>query len=342
MGIKHLISFEDWIIDDISSLLQLSMDMKRERYNKKWSNYLLNKIFLMIFYNPSLRTRLSFETGITELGGHGIFWSPEMGWIKNQYHKGESLQDAANVISRFASGVGIRITLDAITKYGEGNKFLQEYARHSSIPIINMADDMSHPCQAISDLLGWYEYLFKDDVIFNPKKLKGRKVLFTWGKSDLARPWSTVQSHLLLAARYGMNVALARPDGYDLDLNIYSKVKQYCNKANTDFSIISNSEDGYDNTDIVYVRNWVSPFAYNNNFFQKKEESEKAMKFIDWIVTAKKMARTNNAAFTNPMPIDRDNEATNEVINSCNSIMYNVAENRLHTQKAIMSYLLHN
>lgn len=333
---KHLICTQDWTKDELMTVLHLATKMKQKPLDSRWSNSLANKSFLMLFYNSSLRTHVSFETAATQLGGHAQYRTNNMGWVKTASQSGEIIKDAANVLSRYVNGIGIRILLDSVPYYGAGNNTLLEYVKYSSVPIISMADDRFHPCQALADLLGWAER-FGDGICYpNFNGLKGKKLLLTWAKSGLTRPWSSVQSHLLTASRFGMNITLARPDGYDLDSDVYDSVRQNCKDNDSEFSIINNPDDGYLAADVVYVRNWISPDAYQESQFQKQAEINKALKFTNWITTTERMKRTNNAIFANPMPLDRGNEVTDEVADNPRSVIYDVAENRLHVQKAIM------
>ena len=285
---------------------------------------------------------MSFETAATELGANAQYRTPSMGWIKNQpFESGETLKDAIKVISRYVDGIGVRITLDQVPYQGAGNEVLKEYVHWSSVPVINMADDRFHPCQALADVMGWAEALGERRFDYM-SSLKGKKLLLTWAKSGLARPWSSVQSHLLLASRLGMQVTLARPSGYDLESEVYEQVKQNCANNNTDFEIVDDSVTGYKDADVVYARNWISPNAYNDGQFQKEQEIRTALKHQDWKVTLDKMIYTNNAIFANPMPVDRDNEVESAIIDGERCVIYDVAENRLHVQKAIMAACMGN
>jgi len=258
---KDLICTQDWSKSELISVLKLAAAMKRNPFADEWTKILKNKSFLMLFYNQSLRTHLSFETAATQLGGHAQYRKHDMGWIKTATKAGESIKDAAKVISRYVDGIGIRITLDAISHYGEGYNTLLEYAKWGDAPVINMADDRFHPCQALADIQAWSEW-HSENREFNLGNLKGKKLLLTWAKSGLARPWAAVQSHLLLASRFGMNITLAHPNGYDLDSEVYQWIKQNCEDNSTNFEIINNPENGYNGAHVVYVRNWISPDAY--------------------------------------------------------------------------------
>jgi ornithine carbamoyltransferase len=342
---KNLICTQDWHKEDLLKILKLAFRMKQNRFDPAWTSLLKNKSFLMFFYNPSLRTRISFETAATQLGGHAQFWSPSMGWLNTQSKLDESIADVAKVMSSMVDGIGIRITMDAIPFYGAAYKILLEIAKiaeYTNVPIINMADDRAHPCQALADIMGWTEHLSETKRAPNFEGLKSKKLLVMWGKSGLSRPWSTVQSHLLLASRFGMNITLARPDGYDLDPKVYEMTRQNCKENGGQFDIINNPDDGYEDAQVVYVRNWITADAYKDGQFQKQAEIDKAMQYTQWITTAERMKRTNNAIFANPMPIDRGNEVTDEVADGPRSAIFTVAENRLHVQKAILALTMSN
>jgi len=296
----------------------------------------------MFFFNSSLRTRLSFEIAATELGGHAIYMTRDMCRFKTDIQAGETIEDASQVMSRLASGIGIRAAEEAITKYGEGNQLILEFAKWSDKPVINMADDRFHPCQGLADVLGWLEHYQKPKEDLDLSCLKNKNFLLTWSKGKMARTWSSVHETILIASRYGMNVTVARPEGYDLDNNVYKKVEENTRKHNTEFNIINSPSKGYEDAHIVYSRNWMSNVSYEDNQLKSEREAESAMEFSDWITTEEKMSKTDNAIFTHCMPIDRGNEVEDAVASGKNSIIYNVAENRLHVQKALIALTMGN
>lgn len=336
---KDFICTEDWEFNEILTVLRLAAAMKKDPFNHKWQLALKDKSFLMLFYNPSLRTHLSFETAVSELGGTAICRNPEMNWKKSKNGLGssEDLRDIARVISRYVHGVGIRITMDSVQRYGDGNKFIRDFADFSDVPVIGMADDRVHPCQALADVMGWSERYSPDGDV---DSLKGKTLLLTWGSSGFARPLASVQSHLLLASRLGMNVKIAHPEGYELDEEICKQAKNNCEKNNTSYEMIHDPISGYEGSHVVYVRNWVTRNAYQDGEFQFQKEINQAFSLKDWIVTKEKMKRTENAIFANPMPVDRGREAEDAVVESKYSVIYDVAENRKYTQKALLSLIL--
>jgi len=339
---RDFICTQDWTYDELMAALDLAAKMKRERFSDRWSSILKNKTFIMFFYNPSVRTRLSFEAALTELGGHAQFMTPSAGRFKTQEKAGETIEDAAQVMARYAAGMGIRILEDKVPYYGAGDEMLLEYARWADVPIINMADDRFHPCQALADVMGWAEWLGQGAGRPDYDALRGKKLLLTWGSGALARSWCSVQAALLIASRFGMNITMAYPPGYDLDPEVIEWTRQNCTANGSDFDVVHDADSGYEGAHVVYSRNWVSPEAYQNGALQRQVEIEKAMAYQGWTTNAERMARTENAIFTHPMPVDRGSEVTDEVASGPRSAIYDIAENRLHVQKAILALTMGN
>ena len=326
---RDLLCTQDWDITELTKVLELAEDMQKNRFSKKYTSLLENKTFFMFFYNPSVRTRQSFECAATELGGHAQFLEPTSMRLKTARTAGETVEDAANVMSRYAVGLGIRILEDKISYYGQGHELLEEYAKWARIPIVSMAHDKFHPCQGLADIMGLRRHLGKN--------LKGKKLVQVWGRGALARSWCSVQESLLVSSRFGMDVTLAYPEGYDLDPAVIEAVKGNCARNKSKFEITHDAREGYRDAHVVYSRNWVTPEAYKSGHLDKQSEIEKASKHTEWICDDEKMKLTNDALFTHPMPVDRGSEVTDEIASGKRSIIYDVAENRLHVQKASMA-----
>jgi N-acetylornithine carbamoyltransferase len=326
---KDLICTQDWEIEELEAVLSLAQEMKAHRYDHPYNNCLNRKTFFMFFYNPSVRTRQSFECAATELGGHAQFLEPKAMRLKTAITAGETIEDAAQVMSRYACGIGIRILEDKISAYGEGETLLREYAKWASVPIISMAHDKYHPCQGLADVMGLRAHLGKDS--------RGKRLLQVWGHGALVRSWCSVQESLLINTRLGMDVTLSYPEGYDLDPEVIAACEENASRAGSIFEITHDQKRAYEGVDAVYSRNWMSPQAYKDGQLDKEGEIERAMQYRDWICDAKKMALTNDALFIHPMPVDRGHEVTDEIASGPRSIIYEVAENRLHVQKAIMA-----
>ena len=331
---RDLIVTQDWSPDELLATLDLAVKMKKDRYG--FTDILRDRTFFMFFYNPSVRTRQSFECAATELGGHAQFLEPKSMRLKTAKTAGETVEDAAKVMSRYACGLGIRILEDKVGAYGEGESLIREYARWADIPVVSMAHDKFHPCQGLADIMGWIEWLSPKGE-FDPTAVKGKKLLLTWGHGALARSWSSVQEAMLIASRFGMDVTVANPEGYDLDPEVIAWTEENCRDHGADFKTTNDVRAGYEGAHVVYSRHWMSPGAYKNGEFLKQAEIDRALKLTDWICDAEKMAITENAIYTHPMPIDRGHEVTDEVASGGRSCIYDVAENRLHVQKAVMA-----
>jgi len=331
---KDLITTQDWSVDEIEKALDLAFEFKANRYDHPLNNSLDRRTFFMFFYNPSVRTRQSFEAAATELGGHAQFLEPKSMRLKSSKSAGETVEDAAQVMSRYAVGIGIRILETAIDSYGQGEELLRQYAANASVPIVSMAHDKYHPFQGLADVMGYRQHAGKN--------LKGKKLLQVWGKGALVRSWCSVQESILINSRLGMDVTLAYPEGYDLDPAVMKMCEENASAADSTFEVVHDLEEGYKDADIVYSRNWMTSNFYDDmNKFgvdeAKKREIEKAAKYDDWITTKDWMAKTNDAFFTHCGPVDRNAEVTDEVCDSRKSIVYDVAEARLHVQKAVMA-----
>jgi len=330
---RDLLCTQDWSTEELDAVLELAVKMKRDRFSDRWTSILKYKTFLMFFYNPSVRTRQSFEAAATELGGHAQFLEPKSMRLKTATSAGETVEDAAKVMSRYGAGLGIRILEDKIPYYGAGHELLEEYARWADIPIISMAHDKYHPCQGLADMMGLREHM---------GNVRGKKLLLTWGSGALARSWCSVQEALLICSRFGMDVTAAYPEGYDLDPSVIDTTRKNCESNGQSFETTHDPIAGYEGADVVYSRNWVSSNAYVDGVLRKQAEIEMAMQHGGWTCSADRMARGNDPLFIHPMPVDRGNEVTDEVASGLRSIIIDIAENRLHVQKAIMALTMGN
>jgi N-acetylornithine carbamoyltransferase len=322
---RDLICTQDWSVEELEATLELGAKMKRERYSEEHAAILRHKTFMLMFYNSSLRTRQSFEAAATELGGHAQFLETKNLRLKSKTQSGEVMKDTAGVMSRYGVGIGIRILEDSVEKYGDGDKFLRDFADVASVPIISMAHDKFHPCQGLADVMGMRESV---------GDTRGKTLLQIWGYSPMVRSWSSVQESIVINSRLGMNVRMAYPEGFEIDPEVIETTKANCLAAGTTFEVTHDQDAAYDGVDVVYSRHWMHPKRYE---LGREAEQELSAKHSDWRATMERMARTNDAAFIHPMPIDRGSEADDAVCDAERSIIYDVAENRLHAQKAIMA-----
>ncbi len=322
---RDLICTQDWSVPELEATLELAARMKRERYAEDHARILRSRTFMMMFYNSSLRTRQSFEAAATELGGHAQFLEPSKLRLRTATQRGEVLLDTANVMARYSCGIGIRILEDSVEGYGDGDRFLREFAEIADVPIVSMAHDKFHPCQGLADVQGLREHM---------GETRGKTLLQVWGYSPMVRSWSSVQESVLVNSRLGMNVRLAYPAGFDLDPEVIGQTEANCRENGTTFEVTHDQEEAYEGVDVVYSRHWMHPSRYTEG---READQRRSEEHRDWRATSERMKRTNDACFIHPMPIDRGNEADDDVCDAERSIIYDVAENRLHAQKAIMA-----
>ena len=322
---KNFITLEDYSKQEIDFILEVSGYLKMKYILGEETPLLKDKTLFMIFFEQSTRTRNSLEAGMTQLGGHAHDLTPN----KMQLSHGESAKDTAVVLSRMGEGIACRNCF-----YGTGNKYLNELAKHASIPVISMQDDVYHPLQAIADLLTIREYFGQN--------LKGLKVAITWAyATSHAKPLSVPQSQILLFPRYGLDVVVAHPEEFPLQRDVVDRAKRYAEEGGGSLSFVGNMREAVKDADIIIPKNW-GGFAYFDTWEDSEEQWEmmknNLKKHKDWrcdmemLKLAKKHVKIMHA-----LPADRGNEVTDEVIDGEWSIVYDEAENRLHTGKAVLA-----
>jgi N-acetylornithine carbamoyltransferase len=316
---KDFICTPDWSVEDLNTLLDMAFRLKMEFASGILHDQILRaKTLYMLFFEESTRTRNSFETGMTQLGGHAVYLTPHA----TQIDHGENAKDTGMVLSSYGHGIAIR---DCRT--GIGNKYLYEMAKYAEAPVINMQDDVDHPCQAMADLLTLTELFGRD--------LRGRKFVISWTYAPkYVRPLSVPQSLVWLMPRFGMDVTLAYPEGYHLMPNVTQKAREFAEDAGVKFTETHNMDEAFDGADFLYPKSW-GPIMVTEE--QDKVEAM-AAQHKDWCVTQEKMKLAKKSAvYMHCMPIDRGHEAESDVIDGPQSIIYKQAENRLHIQKALMA-----
>jgi len=317
---KDFITTQDWTTGELESVLALAAELKLAKAVGRPTPYLAAKTLYMIFFDASTRTRNSFETGMTQLGGHAIYLSPD----KMQISHGENAKDTANVLSRYGDGIAIRHCT-----YGEGNAYLRQVAEHASVPVLNMQCDVYHPCQILADLFTLRER-FGD--------LRGRKLGVAWTSApNYVRPISVPQSLILLMPRFGIDVTLAYPPEFKLMPEIEEQARANAAAGGARFEISHRFEDAFDGADAVIPKSW-GPLVHTRD---KAEGLRLIEKYPGWRCDAERMALgKEHMVYMHPLPADRGREVTDEVIDGPRSVVYDEAENRLHVQKALMSLVM--
>ncbi|MCG2827605.1 MAG: ornithine carbamoyltransferase [Thermoplasmatales archaeon] len=301
---KHLISILD-VKDEIYEILDLASELKDKQKKGIAHELLRNKSLGMIFEKSSTRTRVSFEVGMTHLGGHALYLSPK----DLQMGRGETVPDTAKVLSRFVDGIMYRAF---------DHRMMLELAKNSTVPVINGLDDLEHPCQIIADLL----------------TIKEKKKDFNKLKLAYVGDGNNVCNSLLLgAAIVGMDISVGCPNGYEPNKEILEKAK---NITKSEIKIFENPFDAVKNADIIYTDVWISMGDES-----EKEKREKT--FLPYQVNKKLIENAKKDCIVmHCLPAHRGMEITDEVVDGEHSIVFDQAENRLHAQKAVMVKLMKN
>jgi ornithine carbamoyltransferase len=314
---KHFITLQDWTKEEIDTLLEVSFDLKKKFAMGIPTPYLPYKTIFLMFFEQSTRTRNSMEAGIAQLGGHGTFLDTST----MQVSHGEVAKDTAIILSRFGHAIACRNCVWEV-----GNKYLREMVKWSTVPIMNLQCDLYHPMQGIADLMTMKEKI---------GDLKGTKVSIIWAyATSHKKPISVPLTQVLLFPRYGMEVTLAYPEGYDLPDWAIQQAKENAEKYGGSLTITHNMEEAYREAEVVIPKNWGS-WVTN----PKSEVVDTLLESCKtWKCTEKMMKLAHKEVrYMHALPADRGNEVENSVIDGPHSIIYDEAENRLHTAKAVMT-----
>lgn len=313
---RHFITLRDFSKDEIDLMLETARDLKRRHYMDMPTPLLLYKTIALIFFEESTRTRNSMEMGIAQLGGHANYLDTST----MQINHGEVAKDTGIILSSFGHGIACRHCV-----WGVGNDYIVEMAKYASRPIMNLQTDLYHPMQGLADLLTIQE---KKGVT------KGLKVSIIWAfAKSHKKPVSVPLTQALLFPRYGMNVTLAHPPGFELPDWVIEEAQQNALANGGSFRVIDDMEEAFKNADVVIPKNWGS--------WSGKGPDPDLENFRHWKCTSDKMAlASKDVIYMHALPADRGNEVDDEVIDGPQSVVYQEAENRLHTAKAVMALTL--
>lgn len=301
---KHFLSLKDVNPAEMKEIFGLSADVKKSP--AKYSHALSGKTLAMIFQKSSTRTRVSFEVGMFQLGGHALFLSSN----DIQIGRGETVADTARVLSRMVDIIMARVY---------GHDVVEDLARYGSVPVINGLSDFSHPCQGVADYFTMYER-FGD--------LKGRKIAYVGDGNNVCH------SLIFGAAILGMHIAVAAPDGYKPSPDVVNHSRELGKKTGGSVTIVTYPREAVKDADAVYTDVWAS-------MGQEKEYQQRKAIFSGYQVNKELFSLAKkDALFLHCLPAHRDDEVTADVIDGPNSAVWDEAENRLHCQKAILLLLL--
>ncbi|HMB16473.1 MAG TPA: ornithine carbamoyltransferase [Pelovirga sp.] len=299
---KDFLSLSDWSLDDLEAIFALARDLKAKQQQRIPHRLLEGKTLAMIFEKSSTRTRVSFEAGMFQLGGHALFLHSG----NTQMGRGEPIRDSAKVMARYCDGVMIRTFAHSI---------VEEFAAHSSVPIINGLTDLNHPCQLMADLFTVSEH-----------RSNYRDLAYCWiGDGN-----NMVNSWINAAGVFGFELRIATPQGYEPDAGVVEKARQ----AGARVILTNDPREAASGADILNTDVWAS-------MGQEEEQQIRAKAFSGFQINNELLSIANKEALVmHCLPAHRDEEITNEVMEGSQSIIFDEAENRLHVQKAIMATLM--
>ena len=303
---KDLISLHDLSAEEVKELLTLGLKLKDENKKGIKHHILKGKTLGMIFTKSSTRTRVSFEVGMTQLGGYPLFLSSN----DIQLGRGESIHDTAKVLERYLDGIMIRTF---------AHSDVVELAEEASIPVINALTDLLHPCQVLADLMTAYEH--KD-------RLEGLKLAYVGDGNNMAH------SLMYGCAKAGLDCAIATPAQYRCDAEVVENAKSDFKAAGRSLILTEDPFEAVKDADVVYTDTWVS-------MGQESEKEEKIKVFGGYQVNKELFGTAKpDAVFMHCLPAYRGFEVTEDVIDGPQSVIFDEAENRLHAQKAVMATLM--
>lgn len=332
MSIRHFLNTNDWSRAELDALLAQAAYFRQSRLGQQMTG----KSIALLFFNPSMRTRTSFELGAFQLGGHAVVLEPgKAAWpiefAPRAVMEGdteEHIAEVARVLSRYVDLIGVR----AFPKFQQWevdrqDLVLKAFAQYSTVPVINL-ETITHPCQELAHILALQQHF---------GNLDRKKYVLTWTYHPKPLNTAVANSALLIATRFGMDVTLLCPTPeYVLDARYMDLARQNAAENGGSLQVSHDVQASYRDADVVYAKSW-GALPFFGNWEQEKPVREAHRHFI---VDEAKMALTRNGVFSHCLPLRRNVKATDAVMDSAACIAIEEAENRLHVQKAVMTALL--
>lgn len=303
---RDLLELNDYSPEEIMYLIDSAIELKKKQKNGEVFHPLKGKTLGLIFEKSSTRTRVSFEVGMYQLGGHALFLS------KNdiQLGRGETIGDTAQVMSRYLDGIMIRTF---------GHDKVEDLARYASIPVINGLSDLAHPCQVLADYQTIYEH---------KGKLKGLKLAYIGDGNNMAH------SLMIGGAKLGVDVSVAGPEGYEPDAAVVAEAREIAKETGAKIVVTRSPQEAVQDADVIYTDVWASMG------FEEEQLAREAA-FKDYQVNEELVkAAKSDYLFLHCLPAHREEEVSTGVIDGPNSVIFDQAENRLHAQKALLAALM--
>ena len=314
---RDLIGTQDWTREELQTALDVAAQLKRERALGIPHPLLRDRVLAMLFFFSSTRTRGSFESGMAQLGGHAEFIESRT----TQIAHGDTPKEIGEILGRYNDGIAIRHVT-----WGEGNKYINDVAAASRVPVLNMQCELFHPFQVLADLFTIHEKLGDP---------RGKTITVSWAyASSYQKPMSVPIDLTLLATRFGMNVRLVHPPEFRLVPELVDQARENARHSGGSLELMDDFDAGFKGSDVIYAKSW-------GPLLVAKDDADGAAisaRYTDWITDGRRMATASpDAIFMHPLPADRNVEVTDEVIDGPHSVVYDEAENRLHVQKAVMA-----
>lgn len=339
---RDFITDMEWSREEIDQILDLALNLKqRFAIGEPHDHILRGKTLFMIFYNQSLRTRNSFEAGMTQLGGHAHYLDPSKIYTpalagREVAYSTERVSDVARTLSRMGDAIAIRCYGDPVDwEYGGANAMIREFAHWADIPVLNMECDMYHPFQALADVLTVREKF---------GGFRGVKFVMSWAYSpSIHKPRAVPQSAITMATKMGMDVVLAHPEGMELDPAVLAACEGYAQRYGGSFRVSNDMREAMEGAHVVYPKAWCATPIFQPPIGQA--DPRKTQEIFDrnkhWIANADLLRLAHrDAIYMHCLPCDRGFEVTDDVIDGPQSAVFDEAENRLHVQKAVMSLVM--
>lgn len=325
---------------EILALIDLALSFKSGNVPKS----LADRTLATLFFNPSVRTRVSFATAMFKLGGMALDISSQDAWAF-EFAEGavmdgatiEHVKEVAPVLSRYCDALAIRCS-ELVTKSAESAKsgtwesakqdmVLNSFAQYATVPVINMESNMYHPCQGLGDAVTIKEKL---------GKTQGKKYVLSWAYHPKALPMATPNSQVLAACDLGMDVVLTHPHGWELDDEVLAQAQQRVQQSGGSFAVEYDQQAAFKDAQVVCAKSWGALNYYGN------WEAEKPLRngLKHWILDEAKMQRTDNALFMHCLPVRRNVEVSDGVLDSPQAIVIDEAENRMWAQMALLTALM--
>ncbi len=301
---RDFLNISDLTKEEIYKIIEYAIDLKKDKFKDQ---SLKGKSVGLIFMKQSTRTRVSFEVGVYQMGGQPLYISG----ITTQLSRNEEIKDTARVLSRYLDGIVIRTY---------SHKEVEELAKYGAIPVINALTDYLHPCQVLADLQTIYERF---------GKIGGLKLAYIGDGNNMANTW------LIAGGLMGLNIAVATPEGYEPNGKAVKEALDLAKNTGANIEILNDPEEAVKDADILYTDVWVS--------MGQKDTEERKKVFKNFRIDKALVKKANkNAIVMHCLPAHKGEEITEEIFEEFADVIFEEAENRLHSQKALMSFLFNS